>query len=57
MNLSDSPACDMCSSGMSGDLAHALTECNYNLDLDPNLLNVDMSGRNIVSFNLQLGNS
>ena len=65
LNLTDSPACDLCNTGASGDLTHSLTECSFNgavndwtlgvlIDLDPSLVNADLCGTNLITFNLPL---
>ena len=65
LHLADSPICDLCDSGTTANLSHSLTQCQFNgvfndwilgvlIDIDSGFLNVDLSGNNLVTFNLQL---
>ena len=65
MSLAESPFCDLCTAGVVGDLSHSFLKCDNNgvvndwllavlLDIDPGLINADISSKNIISFNLQL---
>ena len=62
MNLTNSPVCDLCDSDAEADLNHVLLECDFNsvvndwviaviFDLEPSLLDVDMSSTNILNLN------
>ena len=65
MNLTPSPACDLCTLGVFQDLPHSLLECSYNgvfndwilavlLNLDQGLIYSDLSSANIATFNLEI---
>ena len=65
MHIANTPTSDLCDSGVSGDLTHDLVECDFNgtfndwilgvlINIDPSLLNCELSGVNIVGFNLPM---
>ena len=65
MNISDSPYCELCPHNIQEDLPHALLECDHNggvnewiiavlIDIDPGILNSEMSSTDIITLNLNL---
>ena len=67
MGLTDSPVCLLCPHGIAEDLPHALLECSGNsavndwviavlFDIDPGLLDYELSGTNLVTLNIGVEN-
>ena len=64
MNMSPTPYCDLCSHGIIQDLPHCMLQCDFNgiindwvpavlLDIDPSLIDSDLSSDNIVRLNIK----
>ena len=65
LNLSSTPLCEMCSHNVNEDITHAVLECDFNsnvndwilavlIDIDPDILNSDLTSINIVTLNLEV---
>ena len=65
MKMSISPFCSLCGSDTFDDLSHSLLMCDFNsvvndwilavmIDLDPGLINEDLTSYNVVALNFEL---